>query len=325
MSIFVETEHPRSRAGAFVDKPQSAPQLTLASVDLRATEHQLRALRSRLEHEHPGLMLDFAADPGSITVRTIVVPADSRGAGTGSQVMRAITQEADREGWRLSLTPTDDYDADVDRLFEFYQRFGFRANTAGIGDDALLRHPKIPEPPLVDRGRLSPAAAVKLDAHLAETRPGTNQTNGSFYASLDVTHLAQEIVEVKRFAPPELRWRLHVADGEPVDVPAEVAKACTAEDRSEPGVALRHRRDRAHVAREKATEERSRRSGRTDGPTFGKLRAKEDSATARFLAADAEYSAATGAPTASAAADRLATWNSDELVGLRRSGRLTKV
>ena len=170
--------------------------------------------------------------------------------------------------------------------------------------------------------QLTSAEARKLDEHLTATTGDGTLTYAELYETLGVTHVAQEIVFTRRGAPPELVWRVHGLAGEPVIVPEFVAKASTVPDTSEPAIALKHRRDRARVAMEKATEERARRAGRVKREIYATLRQKEDLATERFLAAEATYAKAAHTNT-DAAQSALDHWTSPMSRGFRESGYLT--
>ena len=138
-----------------------------------------------------------------------------------------------------------------------------------------------------DRDRLTRGEQTRFDAHLAEladTRTG--ETHADRYAALTVTHVQQSIVFGRRGTAPQLLWQVHVEGGDPVTVPGFVAKACTAADLSDPLVPFEHRRNRARVAAEKATDERARLAGRVRGQRYGDLRQKEAAAVARLVGAE---------------------------------------
>jgi GNAT superfamily N-acetyltransferase len=81
-----------------------------------------------------------------IHVGKIVVPKDSRGAGTGTRAMQLLTEYADQTGKRIVLTPSKDFGASsVARLKTFYKRFGFVENK-GRNKDWTTRETMIRQP-----------------------------------------------------------------------------------------------------------------------------------------------------------------------------------
>lgn len=115
----------------------------------------LAALRQRLEAQ--GVALDVAASkarPGVLTLSRIVVPKGQRGAGIGTKAMEELTALADRSGQRIELTPSDDFGAtSVNRLKEFYKRFGFVENK-GRNKDFTTRETMY-RPPAEASGRVT--------------------------------------------------------------------------------------------------------------------------------------------------------------------------
>lgn len=82
------------------------------------------------------------------TVNKIVVPADQRGQGVGSDVMREVLRQADADGATVALTPSKDFGGSVPRLRDFYSNFGFVQNKGknrdfGISED-MYRLPQQP-------------------------------------------------------------------------------------------------------------------------------------------------------------------------------------
>lgn len=143
----------------------------------------------------------------------------------------------------------------------------------------------------LDRSALSPAVAQKLDDHLQDVDPATGRTYAETYEALSAIHVQQDIVFERRGAPPRLLWQLHDSHGQTTTVPPFVARAVSVPDLSEPGIAIKHRRDRASVAWQKAEDEFQRRRGRTDGATLNALRAKRDMKHEAYLELADEYAA----------------------------------
>ncbi|WP_394427312.1 GNAT family N-acetyltransferase [Streptomyces sp. SGAir0957] len=59
----------------------------------------------------------------------MIIPADQRGTGLGTRVMQHLVLAADQRGVGMTLSPSDALGADLDRLQDFYRRFGFITNT----------------------------------------------------------------------------------------------------------------------------------------------------------------------------------------------------
>jgi len=84
---------------------------------------------ARMRADHPDLKLDIAqTGAGPVVLSRIVLPKASRGKGTGSEIMRSLTDLADERGLTLALTPSGDYGGSVARLRRFYESFGFVRN-----------------------------------------------------------------------------------------------------------------------------------------------------------------------------------------------------
>ncbi|MDV6318823.1 LPD38 domain-containing protein [Chromohalobacter sp. HP20-39] len=100
-------------------------------------------LAAQLREEYPGLKLDMASRGQKATISRIVAP--EREQGTGSAVMRRLTDWADASGRTLALTPSSDFGGSVKRLHEFYRRFGFMENKGRNKDyeisEAMYREP----------------------------------------------------------------------------------------------------------------------------------------------------------------------------------------
>ena len=78
-----------------------------------------------------GLILDVyeSAKTPKITLSRIEVPKEMRGQGMGTQALDELTQYADQTGKTVALSPSKDFGAtSVDRLKDFYKRFGFVEN-----------------------------------------------------------------------------------------------------------------------------------------------------------------------------------------------------
>lgn len=98
----------------------------------------LAAFVESLKQRHPGLSLDlYGRGDNAIELSRIVVPKDARNTGVGTDVMRSISEYADKTGRRVDLSPSSDFGGSVGRLREFYKRFGFRENKGRAKDFAV--------------------------------------------------------------------------------------------------------------------------------------------------------------------------------------------
>ena len=90
------------------------------------------------ELEQRGITVDAAQsgnNPDLVTLSRIVVPQEQRGQGVGTQAMQDLIGYADEQGKTIALSPSADFGASsVDRLKDFYKRFGFVDNK-GKGRD----------------------------------------------------------------------------------------------------------------------------------------------------------------------------------------------
>lgn len=60
-----------------------------------------------------------------IYLTEFIVPFSLRNSGIGSSFMEDLTRLADQHGYQITLTPDSSYGGNVNRLKDFYQRFGF--------------------------------------------------------------------------------------------------------------------------------------------------------------------------------------------------------
>jgi hypothetical protein len=75
-----------------------------------------------------------------------IVPVSLRGTGVGTDFMNDLTRLADKYGYKITLTPSSSYGGNVNRLKQFYQRFGFVFNKGSNRDyshmEDMYREPK---------------------------------------------------------------------------------------------------------------------------------------------------------------------------------------
>ena len=103
-----------------------------------ARRRECRGVAHSLRDRHPGVAVGVREDARSITLDRLIVPADIRGRGFGSAVMRDLVAYADRHGKQVRLTPSGAFGGAPRRLVAFYARFGFVANE-GPQRDARCR------------------------------------------------------------------------------------------------------------------------------------------------------------------------------------------
>ena len=85
---------------------------------------------------------------GNIRPNVIVVPKQSRKQGIGTSVMEELVEIADKQGRRISISPSTDFGgSSVNRLKDFYSRFGFIENK-GKNKDFTIRETMYREPSL---------------------------------------------------------------------------------------------------------------------------------------------------------------------------------
>ncbi len=64
----------------------------------------------------------------SVLLTGFIVPYKLRGTGIGSKFMEDLIKIADENGYKIKLSPSSSYGGNVNRLFDFYGRFGFVRN-----------------------------------------------------------------------------------------------------------------------------------------------------------------------------------------------------
>ena len=80
----------------------------------------------------------------SIYLNTLKVANKTEGIGT--KFMLELTKLADEYGITITVSPSDSYGSNLNRLIKFYKRFGFVSNSGRYRNDALtgtlIRIPK---------------------------------------------------------------------------------------------------------------------------------------------------------------------------------------
>jgi hypothetical protein len=133
-----------------------------------------------------------------------IVPASLRNTGIGTKFMEDLTRLADEHGYKLTLSPSSSYGGNVNRLKDFYQRFGFVMNKGKNRDfshrEDMYRDPKggmnedessdtgtspsnSPAPERTKRGKANPTAntgAYDYGTVRGKANPITNTGNYEF-------------------------------------------------------------------------------------------------------------------------------------------------
>lgn len=92
--------------------------------------------------------LDIYENKSSLILSRIIVKEECRGQGVGTNVMNDLIDYADTNGQIIALTPSKDFGGNVNRLIQFYKRFGFKMNKGANKNfefrDTMLREPLKP-------------------------------------------------------------------------------------------------------------------------------------------------------------------------------------
>ncbi|MFJ5142781.1 GNAT family N-acetyltransferase [Streptomyces sp. NPDC088707] len=105
-------------------------------------------LAEEIETRYP-CRIQLGLDPGPhLVLFWILLPKELRGNGIGTRVMEHVLGAADRQGVPVTLSPSGKYGGDLDRLYAFYERFGFVASTNreqfGSAKESMVRVPRAP-------------------------------------------------------------------------------------------------------------------------------------------------------------------------------------
>jgi predicted GNAT family acetyltransferase len=84
----------------------------------------------------------------SVLLTGFIVPYKLRGTGIGTRFMEDLIKIADENRYKIKLSPSSSYGGNVNRLFDFYGRFGFVRNKGKNRDfthrEDMYRDPKDP-------------------------------------------------------------------------------------------------------------------------------------------------------------------------------------
>ena len=90
--------------------------------------------------------VDSSEKKGIITIHKMVVPKEKRGQGIGSSYLKKVTEEADKKGKTIALSPSSDFGGNVNKLKKFYKSHGFQENKGKKRDfeisESYYRSPK---------------------------------------------------------------------------------------------------------------------------------------------------------------------------------------
>ena len=89
--------------------------------------------------------LDIYENANSLILSKIVINENCRNEGIGTKVMNDLINYADKNNQIVALTPSKDFGGSVNRLIQFYKRFGFKMNKGANKNfefrDTMLRYP----------------------------------------------------------------------------------------------------------------------------------------------------------------------------------------
>jgi hypothetical protein len=104
-------------------------ELIQEQIDKPVTQSSLQSIVDPIRDR--GLTLDVYESKKApiITLSRIEVPKEMRGTGMGTQALQDLSQYADQSAKTIALSPSKDFGASsVNRLKDFYKRFGFIEN-----------------------------------------------------------------------------------------------------------------------------------------------------------------------------------------------------
>jgi len=112
------------------------------------TETQFKSLMESgryidLPVEDPNIILEVWEEESKIVLDRIVIPIKLRKQGIGSKIMRMVCEYGDKVNKPIYLTPSTSFGgSSVNRLKEFYKRFGFVKNPeSGPFRHVMVRYP----------------------------------------------------------------------------------------------------------------------------------------------------------------------------------------
>ena len=120
----------------------------LKRMKILITETQFKSLMESgryidLPVEDPNIILEVWEEESKIVLDRIVIPIKLRKQGIGSKIMRMVCEYGDKVNKPIYLTPSTSFGgSSVNRLKEFYKRFGFVKNPEpGPFRHVMVRYP----------------------------------------------------------------------------------------------------------------------------------------------------------------------------------------
>ena len=99
-----------------------------------------------LSDQFPNVKFDLRQRGDNATLGRVIVPAEQRGQGIGTNFMNELTKAADVDGATVALSPSADFGGNKNRLIDFYKQFGFVPNKGKNIDyelsESMYRTPK---------------------------------------------------------------------------------------------------------------------------------------------------------------------------------------
>lgn len=81
----------------------------------------------------------------SVMLTGFIVPYKMRNTGIGTRFMNDLIDIADENGYKIKLSPSSSYGGNLNRLYDFYSRFGFVRNKGKNKDfshkESMYRNP----------------------------------------------------------------------------------------------------------------------------------------------------------------------------------------
>jgi len=90
----------------------------------------MNPIEQELKQKYPDIRFELIPNEQykRIYLTGFIVPMSMRNQGIGSKFMQDFTNLADQYGYTITLTPDNSYGGNVNRLKNFYQKFGFVFN-----------------------------------------------------------------------------------------------------------------------------------------------------------------------------------------------------
>ncbi|MDX2407356.1 GNAT family N-acetyltransferase [Streptomyces microflavus] len=140
----------------------------------QAQEAWADALADDIQTKYPGVRLQLGIDRGPhLALFWLLLPESERGRGLGTQIMKHLITAADAHDVPITLSPSNKFGGDLDRLHTFYQRLGFAPNTRRGELDApqeiMVRTPRSSAP---DSKQQTTAEDAVRTSHASAQLPG---------------------------------------------------------------------------------------------------------------------------------------------------------